>query len=220
MQILFRLTPCVSQRGLVAGLIGLATLAIGCGGPAPSPANTSATAKSEDSTSTTPSTPGESSSEVNAPDAKSDVTLRVTTYDELQKTIAKHKGKIVVCDYWSTSCEPCVREFPGLIKLSQAHPEKVVCISASLDFDGLNPIDTYKKPVLEFLTKQKANIDNVLFSEEDTTVYEKLKIASIPAVFVYGADGERKKLFDESSGKEFTYEKDIIPFVDELVKAP
>lgn len=154
------------------------------------------------------------------PAASNEVTLRTVSFDELQATIAKHKGKIVVCDFWSTSCEPCVREFPHLVALSQKYPaEKVVCISASLDFDGLGPLENYKGPVLEFLKEQQAKLDNVLFSEEDTAVYEKLKIASIPAVAVYGTDGERKKLFDESSGKPFTYEADINPLVAELVQA-
>lgn len=149
----------------------------------------------------------------------SEVALRVSTFDELQATIAKHQGKIVVCDFWSTSCEPCVREFPQLIKLSQKYPaEQVVCISASLDFDGLGPLDSYKGPVLEFLKEKQAKIDNVLFGQEDTVIYEKAKIASIPVVMVYGPDGSRLKTFDESSGKEFTYEADINPFVANLVQ--
>ena len=47
----------------------------------------------------------------------------------------------------------------------------------------------------------------------------KLKLASIPAVYVYGIDGELKKRFDESSGKAFSYEHDINPLVEELLKA-
>ena len=46
---------------------------------------------------------------------------------------------------------------------------------------------------------------------------DKLKIASIPAVFVFGVDGKLARMFDESSGESFTYEKDVTPFVKELV---
>lgn len=158
------------------------------------------------------------SSIVDTTPAATAVSLRTSTFDELQATIAKHKGKVVVCDFWSTSCEPCVREFPHLVALSQKYSaDKVVCISASLDFDGLSKLDDYKGPVLEFLKEKNATIDNVLFSEEDTVIYEKLKIAAIPAVFVYATDGSRAKVFDESSGQEFTYEKDINPLIAELV---
>ena len=153
--------------------------------------------------------------------AATEVTLKVASLDDVQAAIAKHKGKVVVCDFWSTSCEPCVKEFPHLVALSQKHSaERLVCVSASLDFDGLDPLDTYREPVLVFLKEKKATtIENYLLSDEDTAVYEKLKLAAIPAVYVYGADGELKKRFDESSGKPFSYEQDINPLVEELVKA-
>ena len=50
-----------------------------------------------------------------------------------------------------------------------------------------------------------------------TVMDDKLKIASIPAVFVFGVDGKLARMFDESSGESFTYEKDVTPFVKELV---
>ncbi len=202
----------VALRVLAVGLVG-------CGGTAETQKVAPPTSATQTETQSV-----EKAAETKANDAgaevATEVTLRTSSFDELQATIAKHKGKVVVCDFWSTSCEPCVREFPHLVALSQKFPaEKLVCISASLDFDGLNKLDDYKGPVLEFLKAKQATIDNVLFTEEDTVIYEKLKIASIPAVFVYAADGSRAKVFDESSGKEFTYEKDINPFVAELVAA-
>ena len=149
-----------------------------------------------------------------------EVTLKAASLDEVQAAIAKHKGKVVICDYWSTSCEPCVKEFPHLVALSQKHSaDHLVCVSASLDFDGLDKLETYREPVLTFLKEKHATIENYLLSDDDTAVYAKLKIASIPAVYVYGADGKLKQRFDESSGKPFSYEKDINPLVEELVKA-
>ncbi len=200
--------------------LALASL-IGCQPQATTPKPTAVTANQTATPSeptTTEATPTETSITTTSAEV-SEVALRVSTFDELQATIAKHRGKIVVCDFWSTSCEPCVREFPQLLKLSQKYPsDQVVCISASLDFDGLSPLETYKAPVLEFLKEKQAKIDNVLFSEEDTVINEKAKIASIPVVMIYGPDGSRLKTFDESSGKEFTYEADINPFVANLVQ--
>lgn len=149
------------------------------------------------------------------------VQLKITTFDELQASIATSKGKIVVVDYWSTSCPPCMTEFPGLVAIHNELPhDQVRCISASLDYEGLAdyPIEDCRQAALEFLEQQKATLDNFILSEDSLTVMDdKLKIASIPAVLVFGTDGKLARLFDESDGESFTYEKDITPFVKKLV---
>jgi len=149
------------------------------------------------------------------------VQLKITTFDELQASIAASKGKIVVVDYWSTSCPPCMTEFPGLVAIHNELPhDQIRCVSASLDYEGLAdyPIEDCRKSALEFLEQQKATLDNFILSEDSLTVMDdKLKIASIPAVLVFGVDGKLARLFDESSGESFTYEKDVTPFVKKLV---
>jgi thiol-disulfide isomerase/thioredoxin len=149
------------------------------------------------------------------------VGITIATFDELQASIEASKGKVVVVDYWSTSCPPCMKEFPGLVAIHNELPhDQVRCISASLDYEGLSdfPIEEARKSALEFLKQQKATLDNFILSEESLTVMDdKLKIASIPAVFVFGVDGKLARQFDESSGEAFTYEKDVTPFVKQLV---
>jgi thiol-disulfide isomerase/thioredoxin len=149
------------------------------------------------------------------------VDLTTATFDELQASIAASKGKVIVVDYWSTQCTPCMTEFPGLVAIHNELPhDQVRCVSASLDYEGLSdfPIEEARKASLEFLEQQEATLDNFILSEDSLTVMdEKLKIASIPAVFVFGVDGKLARLFDESSGESFTYEKDVTPFVKELV---
>jgi hypothetical protein len=71
--------------------------------------------------------------------------------------------------------------------------------------------------VLAFLEKQKATFANVLSSTPDSDLYEKLDIPSIPAVFVYDRDGKLAKRFGGGQG-DFTYEKDITPFVEQLLQ--
>ena len=52
-------------------------------------------------------------------DEKPKVTVKIASWDETLKMVAGHKGKIVVLDAWSTSCTPCVKEFPNLVKLHE-----------------------------------------------------------------------------------------------------
>lgn len=158
-----------------------------------------------------------------ADEAKSEVKLQILDWEATQKLIAAKKGKIVVVDAWSTSCVPCIKEFPNLVALQKSHAKDVVCISLNLDYIGLKakPPKFYEERVLAFLTKQQATFDNVLCSEEAEVMFEKLGIPSIPAVFVYGRDGKLAKTFDNSEAENeeegFTYE-DVTKFVEELRK--
>jgi thiol-disulfide isomerase/thioredoxin len=153
------------------------------------------------------------------------VSLEIASWDQTQKLVAAHKGKIVVLDAWSTSCQPCMKEFPNLVKLHQKYGDKgVACMSLSCDYQGIKnkPPEFYRERVLKFLDKQGAGFQNLLASEPAEELYEKLELASIPAVFVYGRDGKLVKRFDNEQAKtdedNFTYE-DVNKLVEELLKA-
>lgn len=149
--------------------------------------------------------------------AKPEVTLQTLDYDGVQKLIASHRGKVVVVDCWSTSCEPCVREFPNLVKLHELHgAERVACISLSFDYEGIGEVDDVRDLVLGFLKKQNATFDNVLSSDESDVLYQKLELSAVPAVYVYGPNGELAKRFDNEAGGEFTY-ADVGPLVAKLL---
>ena len=152
------------------------------------------------------------------------VELQPGTWKDVTGLIAKHKGKIVVVDVWSTSCAPCMQEFPGLVKLQQDNPEQVVCISFNVDYVGIKnkPADFYRPKVEAFLKKQQAQFVNILCTDESDKFFAEQELSSIPAVYVFGADGKLAKRFDESLLQEgrdeaFTYEADIVPFVKQLM---
>jgi thiol-disulfide isomerase/thioredoxin len=146
--------------------------------------------------------------------------LTVADWAAVQKLVAAHQGQVVVVDVWSTSCQPCMAEFPQLVKLHRELGPSVACISVSADYDGIpsKPPESYRGRVLEFLTQQRATFENVLCSDY---VYDVLGIGSIPAVYVYDRSGQQVKVFaDPADGQEFTYEKDIRPFVQSLLASP
>jgi thiol-disulfide isomerase/thioredoxin len=69
----------------------------------------------------------------------------------LKRTIATHRGKVVLVNLWATWCEPCVAEFPDLVKLHETYRSRgLVVIAASLD----DP-ETQGR-VKPFLDRQKA----------------------------------------------------------------
>ena len=144
-----------------------------------------------------------------------EVTLKPMKYPEIQGLVASKKGKIVVMDVWSTYCEPCMKEFPGLVALQTKYgPEKVACISVCANYSGIGkPTDpeNVDEP-LKFLKDQKATFDNVLAADPDTKLYEDLKIASVPAIFVYDRDGKVLKIF-ENEAKYSEIEAFVAPLV-------
>ena len=147
------------------------------------------------------------------------VDLQICDYDQLQQLIAKKRGKVVVVDAWSTSCPPCVKSFPDLVALHQKiGPERLACISLSLDYDGSSSLDRVGPMVLAFLTNQQATFDNVLASEEIFTMLRKLGASSPPAVFVYDRTGKLREKFTEASGKGRPVYEQVEELVGQLLK--
>ena len=145
------------------------------------------------------------------------VKVEIADWKGVEKWIASQKGKVVVVDMWSLSCEPCRKEFPNLVKLHNDQGDKVACLSVSTDYAGIKskPPAFYEPKVLEFLTSQKATCKNIMCSVESDALFEQLDLASIPAVYVYGKDGKLARRF---AGEEVHYDKEVLPLVAELLK--
>jgi thiol-disulfide isomerase/thioredoxin len=175
----------------------------------------------EDSTSK--DEPASKTKQADPPQATADVQLDIASWEETQAIIAEHKGKVVVLDLWSTNCIPCLKEFPHLVEIHEKYGTDVVCLALNCNYIGVGKPEDDKPVVLDFLTATKAHFRNLMSNEEDTELYKKVGIASIPVVQVYGRDGKLAKQFDnekEEYGKDgFTYVDHIVPFVESLVKA-
>lgn len=134
---------------------------------------------------------------------------------------AKSTGKVTVIDLWSLSCEPCLKEFPGLVRLHQTYGDKVQCIAANVDFDGRKrrPPEYYREAVEAFLTSVDAGgFTSYICGTPSDEVFEATDIISIPTVLIYDADGKQiHKFVDAGETIGFTYEKDIEPLVEKLV---
>ncbi len=197
----------MNTRWLVLGLL---VVAIGCGkGSGPQPAMTP---------------PVET---VDVSDEKTtEVTTKVMDYQGIQMLVESYRGKVVIVDYWSTDCPPCIKELPGLVDIHNQYPgSEVKCITVSLDYIGLadEGPETYQDDVMPILQFVGATFDNIIAADDSETMLKKLDLAAPPAVMVYGKDGKLAKRFDneEAASEEegFTYLDDIKPLVAELVKA-
>jgi thiol-disulfide isomerase/thioredoxin len=153
-----------------------------------------------------------------------EVDLQLLDWEGLQQLLASHHGKVVVLDCWSTSCAPCIAEFPNLVALQNKHNrDDLACVSLSFDYEGIGRPEDQQERVLAFLQKQRAAFDNVLSTLDSDALSAKLEIPSIPAAFVYDREGKLHQSFDNRhasrTGGPFTYEQ-VSAVVEQLLAEP
>jgi thiol-disulfide isomerase/thioredoxin len=136
--------------------------------------------------------------------AAPEVRLDVVKYGELVDAVRAHKGKVIVVDVWATWCIPCKKEFHNLVELNAAGGGKgLVCLSVSVDAVA------NKESALAFLKGQKATFANFLLDEDASVWTKRWGLETIPAVFVFDAEGRRAGKF---TGDDFSYDavKDLV----------
>ncbi len=118
-----------------------------------------------------------------------EIKLEKIKASDVEKTVAAHKGKVVIVDVWADFCLPCKKKFPHLVKLhKELASEGLVCISLSVDlqdnFDG----------ALEFLKKQGAVFPNYILwdNDENKDKLEKtFSHTSPPIIHVFDRKGKK-----------------------------
>jgi thiol-disulfide isomerase/thioredoxin len=146
-------------------------------------------------------------------------TVQILNYEGIEKLIASKRGKVVVVDVWSTSCPECVKTFPEFVALAKRFgPDKLACISLSLDFEGLGKPEDRLPDVQKFLSERGATFENVLASEADDVICKKMEIPAPPAVFVFDRDGNLKQRFLHAEKPGEAVYQEVGSVVDELLK--
>jgi thiol-disulfide isomerase/thioredoxin len=124
--------------------------------------------------------------------------IPVTAADIL-RLVRESPSRAVVVNIWATWCEPCIEEFPALLRLRrdyQSRGLKLILVSA--DFDTELP------QVGAFLERQKVDFPTYFKSEKDQEFINSLSAdwsGALPATFLYDRNG---KLLDFWQG-QFSY---------------
>jgi len=148
-----------------------------------------------------------------------EVSLTAATWDEVKAKAAK-TGKVTVVDVWSLACEPCLKEFPGLVAIDREMGDSVACFAVDSDYDGrkTKPAESYRPRVEEFLKSVGAKFPNFLCTTPSDELFTELEIESIPAVLIFDASGKLvRKFVDAGDDAGFTYHDNIVPFIKELI---
>ena len=120
----------------------------------------------------------------------------------LKNKIKNRNGKILFINVWATWCEPCVKEFPDLVKIYNANKDSTFeFLSVSVNLPS--EIDAKVKP---FLKEQSANFPVVIIDEKRSEQIINLINpdwdGTIPATAIFDEKGNRKEFFAQAE----TYE--------------
>jgi thiol-disulfide isomerase/thioredoxin len=117
------------------------------------------------------------------------VGLKVVKYDGLGDLVRQNAGKVVVVDFWATTCIPCRKEMPNLVAMHKKYAKDgFAAITVSVDEEANNP--EVQAEALKFLRKVNAAFDNVILDEKPAFWQEKLRFGTVPCVFVFDRQGK------------------------------
>jgi thiol-disulfide isomerase/thioredoxin len=124
------------------------------------------------------------------------------TYPDLEKKIGKHfpienyknptgesfkpdelKGKMTLINFWSTTCEPCIKELPYLNKLKETLDKKANFIAITQDNN---------EKVEKFLAKQKFNFQHITNSLQELKLY--FPLLRNPMTFIVDKNGNIREI--------------------------
>jgi len=128
--------------------------------------------------------------------------VSVVKYEDLEKRIQQEKDKLLVVNFWSTTCAPCVKELPHFMEINKKYSEnpKFKMILVSLD----RLVD--KERVMKFIKNKNLTAEVILLDDikrMNTWIprFEKDWDGNIPVTIFY-KNGEKVHFNDGEMSKE------------------
>lgn len=97
--------------------------------------------------------------------------------------LSDHKDKVVIVNFWASWCDPCVEEFPALMKLVDHFNGKIVLLAISADHS--------EEDMHNFLNAFKAESHNlVVMWDKEQIVAKKFGTEILPESYILGYNNE------------------------------
>lgn len=102
----------------------------------------------------------------------------------LERLIEQQKGKIIVIDFWASWCQPCLKEMPAYIDLTNHYAnDQVSFLSISIE----NDIQSWRKKAL---SQPKGSFGNYLLLQYDRSSFVKeWEVSTIPRYIILDKKG-------------------------------
>ena|SRR5579862_1854105 len=127
------------------------------------------------------------------------VDVKIIKYAELTEFVQDNKGKVILLDFWATTCIPCKESFFHTVEMDKKYRDKgLVVISVSTDAVDPGEEAKIKTRVLKFLQPQQATFTNVVLDESPDLMKQKLRLTSIPCLYVFNREGQWTQFIGDS----------------------
>lgn len=98
-------------------------------------------------------------------------------------SLAQHKGKVVVLDFWATWCAPCVEEMPHLVKVVKELEPDVAFVAINQDDPGSDSV------VERFASKTTPGLTPYVAFADDEVV-ANYGISQLPTMVIIDREGK------------------------------
>jgi thiol-disulfide isomerase/thioredoxin len=120
----------------------------------------------------------------------------------------KFKGKVVILNFWASWCDPCVSEFPSLLKLVERFHGEVILIAVSADYE--------RADIEHFLKMFQVKTPFLRLAwDKDLKVAKSLGTNRLPESYILSRDGQ---LVRKVAGVDDWSSKSAIEYFEELLK--
>jgi thiol-disulfide isomerase/thioredoxin len=123
-------------------------------------------------------------------------------------TLDQYKGKVIVLNFWSITCGPCIAEMPSLDQLAGYYPEEDLMVIT------VN-VDPLRKPGIQSFYDENRYRYLKIYQDPTRASQQVLKWQGLPTTFIINKEG---KLI----GREVGYEKwdsaDALALFDQLIE--
>lgn len=109
--------------------------------------------------------------------------IALSKLDKTPLTLSSFRGKIVIVNFWASWCNPCVEEFPSLVKLISQFKDDVVVLAVSED-ETSDDMAAFMKA----MKLPKPGIEIVW--DEHKQFMKAYGVEKIPETFLVGRDGK------------------------------
>jgi thiol-disulfide isomerase/thioredoxin len=129
-------------------------------------------------------------------------TVSAVKYEELEKRIQEEKNKLLVVNFWATTCAPCVKELPHFMEINKKYSENPNFKMILVSLDRL--VD--KERVIKFIKNKNLTAEVILLDDikrMNTWIprFEKNWDGNIPVTIFY-KNSEKVHFNDGEMSKE------------------
>lgn len=130
---------------------------------------------------------------------------------QLKSAIARHKGKVVLVNFWASWCSPCLSELPAFARFARANQKNVAVILVSAD-------DSSEKSTTQAALQKRGHASTLLVRGDLPAFMQgfdpTLKGAiALPVTYVYNRQGRKVKVVREEEQTEASLQKLVAPYL-------